>query len=60
MDEMILMKLCGFRSPRKGQPLTAEMMLHVQSVAQLYGMKVDEVKTIIQDLIEVADFNPRR
>ena len=34
MDEIILMKLCGIPSPRKGQPLSAEMLAHVNRIAE--------------------------
>jgi hypothetical protein len=56
MDEITLMKLCGIPSPRKGQPLTSEMMAHVHEVAQLYGMQVSEIQRSIQDLMQVAAF----
>jgi hypothetical protein len=59
IDQILVMKLCGVPSPRKGQPLTAEMMLHVQAVARLYGMKVDDIQTIIRNLIDVANFDPK-
>jgi len=59
LDEIILMKLCGLRSPRKNQPLTAEMIAHVQAVARLYGMKVGDIQTIIRELIDVANFEPK-
>jgi hypothetical protein len=55
MDEITLMKLCGLRSPRKGQPLTPEMMGHVHSVARLYGLRVEEIIRNINDLMKVAD-----
>jgi hypothetical protein len=59
LDEISLMKACGISSPRKGQPLTADMVAHVQRIAQLYGMKVDDVEGSIRDLMEVAAFKPK-
>lgn len=58
MDEITLMKLCGIPSPKKGQPLTAEMVAHVHRIAQLYGMTVIEIEGAIRDLMEVAGFQP--
>jgi hypothetical protein len=60
MDDIVLMKLCGLPSPRKGQPFTAEMMIHVQAVARLYGMKTDDIEASIRNLIDVANFVPGR
>lgn len=60
MDDIILLKLCGLPSPRTGQPLTPEMMAHIQAIARLSGMKADEILGSIQDLIEVANFVPGR
>lgn len=60
MDDIILLKLCGLPSPRAGQPLTPEMMAHIQAIARLSGMKADEILGNIQDLIEVANFVPGR
>jgi hypothetical protein len=56
MDEILLMKLCGVPSPRKGQPLTAEMLAHVNRIAELSGMDVKEIARSIKDLMEVAAF----
>jgi hypothetical protein len=60
MDSMILMKLCGMPSPRKGQPLTAEMLACIQQVATIYGMNVKDLEKEINDLMEVAAFKPRK
>jgi hypothetical protein len=56
MDDIILMKLCGMPSPKKGQPLTAEMTAYIHQIAQLYGMKVSEIEQSINDLMAVAAF----
>src|SRR5579863_1027744 len=40
MDTMILMKLCGMPSPKKGQPLTAAMRAQIQQVAVKTGLSV--------------------
>ncbi len=56
MDDLLLMKLCGVKGPKQGQPLTAEMMAHVHDVARLYGMSVTEVQRSIGNLMEVSAF----
>jgi hypothetical protein len=58
MDTITLMKLCGMPSPKKGQPLTAEMLAHVHLVAITYGMKVGDLEREIMDLMDVAAFRP--
>jgi hypothetical protein len=58
MDDIILLKLCGLPSPRTGQPLTPEMLAHIQAIAPLYGMEPGEIQASIQDLIDVANFIP--
>ena len=60
LDEITLMKLCGIPSPRKGQPLTAEMIAHLQQVAQMCGLRFEDMRTSVKDLLEVAAFDPRR
>jgi len=57
MDEVTLMKLCGIPSPKKGQRLTAEMVVHVHQVAGLYGMSVRDIEAGIKDLMDVARFD---
>lgn len=57
MDEITLMKLCGMPSPRKNQPLTAEMRFHVQKIAALYGMPCNEIERNIMELMQVAAFD---
>jgi hypothetical protein len=59
MDEITLMKLCGIPSPKKGQPLTADMKAHIYNVARLYGMSASEIEQNIQELMDVASFAPR-
>jgi hypothetical protein len=59
LDTITLMKLCGMRSPRKGQPVSAEMRAHILQVAEIYGMKVKDLEEEIMDLMKVAAFKPR-
>jgi hypothetical protein len=59
MDQITLMKLCGVQSPKKGQPLTAEMKAHIHNMARLHGMGTTEIEQIIQDLMDVAGFQPQ-
>jgi len=56
MDTITLLKLCGIPSPRKGRPLTAQMRAHVNQIAALYGLKVEEMEQEIADLMDVAAF----
>jgi len=56
LDEVMLMKLCGFRTPRKGMPLTTEALIHAQHIAALFGLPVSEVERNIQELMDVAKF----
>lgn len=60
MDTMILLKLCGMPSPRKGQPLTAAMHAQIQQVAEKCGLTVEEIENDIADLMKVAAFKPGR
>ena len=60
MDDVTLMKLCGIPSPRKGQPLTAQMRVHIQEVARRYGMRVEDIEASVRDLMAVATFQPIR
>jgi hypothetical protein len=57
MDEITLMKLCGVPSPRKNQPLTAEMRSHIHKIAELYGMPNKEIERNIMELMQVAAFD---
>lgn len=59
MDEITLMKLCGIPSPRKNQPLTAEMRLHAHKVAELYGISFKEIERNIAELMQVAAFDAK-
>lgn len=59
MDEVTLMKLCGIPSPKKGQPLTAEMQVHIHDVARKYGMSATDIEGVIKDLMDVASFEPK-
>ena len=59
MDEITIMKLCGVSSPKKGQPLTAEMKAHIYNVVRLYGISTSDAERTIQELMEVAGFRPR-
>ena len=58
IDEVMLMKLCGIRSPRKNRPLTAEMLFHIQRIAGLFGLSPLEIERNIRELMEVAAFRP--
>lgn len=58
IDEIMLMKLCGIRSPRKNRPFSPEMAAHVARIADLFGMSPLEIETNIRDLMEVAAFRP--
>jgi hypothetical protein len=59
MDTMILLKLCGMPSPKKGQPLTAGMHAQIQQVAEKTGLTVNQIEEDIADLMKVAAFKPR-
>jgi len=58
IDEITLMKLCGIRSPRRNQPLTPEMLAHIQGIAAMFGLPPLEIERNIRDLMEVASFRP--
>lgn len=58
MDTLILLKLCGMTSPRKGQPLTADMHAKIHLVAEKYGIAAEEIEKDIEDLMKVASFKP--
>ncbi len=58
IDEIVLMKLWGIRSPRKGMPLSPEMQMHVARMAVLFGVPAAEVERNIRELMEVAAFRP--
>lgn len=59
VDEIVLMKLCGVSSPRKGLPLTAPMHAHVQNIAKQFNQPISEIEGSIRRLMEVAAFRPK-
>lgn len=58
IDEIMLMKLCGVRSPRKNKPLSPEMIVHIHRIAALFNMQPLEIEQNIRELMEVAAFRP--
>lgn len=58
VDEVNLMKLCGVRTPRKGMPLPAEAFVHASRMAEIFGLSAEEIARNIEDLMEVAAFEP--
>lgn len=58
LDEIMLMKLCGIRSPRKNRPLSAEMIAHIYRIAALFNLPPLEIEQNIRDLMEVAAYRP--
>jgi len=58
MDTVVLLKICGIPSPRKGQPLTSEMRSHIQGVARKFGLNIEQMEQEIKDLMDVASFEP--
>ncbi|PZW40084.1 hypothetical protein C8P66_12553 [Humitalea rosea] len=58
IDEIMLMKLCGIRSPRKNRPLSLEMLTHVHYIAALFGLPPLAIELNIRDLMSVAAFRP--
>lgn len=58
VDEVNLMKLCGIRTPRKGMPLPAEVHAHASRMADIFGLSVEDIIRNIEDLMEVAAFEP--
>jgi hypothetical protein len=59
IDEIMLMKLCGIRTPRKNRPLSPEMVSHIHKVAALFGTSPMEIERNIRELMEVAAFRPK-
>jgi hypothetical protein len=59
LDEVMLLKLWGILSPRKGMPLTSEMKAHVLRMASQFGIPAAEIERNIRELMEVASFTPR-
>lgn len=58
VDEINLMKLCGVRTPRKGMPLPAEAHAHATRMADTFGLTAEDIIRSIEDLMEVAAFEP--
>jgi hypothetical protein len=58
IDDVVLMKLWGVFSPRKGIPLTSEMIAHAQRMAGLFGLPTAEIERNIHELMDVAKFRP--
>ena len=58
VDEVNLLKLCGLRTPRKGMPLPAEVYAHASRMADIFGLSVDDIIRNVEDLMEVAAFEP--
>ena len=54
IDDVMLMKLCGIRSPRQNQPLSPEMLAHVARIAALFGLPPQEVERNIRELMAIA------
>jgi hypothetical protein len=54
IDEIVLMKLCGVRSPRRNRPLSAEMLAHITRIAALFGLAPMEIEQGIRNLMRVA------
>jgi hypothetical protein len=58
MDEIMLLKLWGIPSPRKGMPLSPEMQAHIIRMAALFGIPAAEVERNVHELMEVASSRP--
>ena len=58
VDEVNLMKLCGVRTPRKGMPLPPEALMHAARMAAHFGLSAEEIVRNIEELMEVAAFEP--
>ena len=56
IDEVMLMKLCGIRSPRKNRPLSSEMLAHIQRIGAMFGIPPLEIERNIRELMAVAAF----
>lgn len=59
IDTMILLKLLGISSPKKGKALTPEAKAQIARVAAMLGLPASEIEADIQDLMQVANFKPR-
>lgn len=60
IDTVLLLKINGMPSPKKGKSLTAEMIGHIQRVSALYGIPFDDLVDDVKRLMEVAVFRPRK
>jgi len=58
IDELMLMKRCGVRGPRKNEPLSPEMIAHIHRTAALFTTRPHEIEQNLRELIEVAAFRP--
>src|SRR6185312_1317054 len=58
IDEIMLLKLCGIRSPRKNRPLSPETLTHIRRIASLFSIPPLEIERNIRELMEVAAFRP--
>jgi hypothetical protein len=58
IDEIMLLKLWGISTPRKGMPITAEMQAHAVRMSALFGIPAAEIERNIHELMDVASFRP--
>lgn len=58
IDEVMLLKLMGIRTPRKGMPITPDIARQLDRLAALYGVPRQEIERNIRELMDVAAFRP--
>ena len=58
MDEVMLLKLWGISSARKGMPLSPEMQAHIMRMAAVFGIPTAEVERSVHELMEAASSRP--
>ena len=58
IDEIALMKIWGISTPRKGLPLSPEMVAHARRMSMLFGLPPAEIERNIRELMDVASFRP--
>ncbi len=58
IDEISLMKLWGVASPRKGMPLSPDIVAHARRMSMLFGIPPAEIERNIRELMDVAGFRP--
>jgi hypothetical protein len=58
IDEISLMKLWGVATPRKGMPLSPEIVAHARRMSMLFGIPPAEIERNIRELMDVASFRP--